>query len=388
MNQVTKDLKQLILQTNPIFAPLEPPILNTIIEQGEITVLEPGELIIAEEQSARKEFYVVMKGELEAFKIDKMQRCYSLNRIQIGDIFGESIILGEKRRTTSVRAIIPSEVLTIPNELIEQYSARYPISVTEFGKNLHKQTIAYLNKINEKATDLINTQKNINFFLVNIVVFLSLFAIFVPYIESVIKVVYPTLITTPLVFIGSILVLLRLRSLNLPFSVVGITTKNLKKSIFEAVVISFSILLILLFLKYCLIHFTQTYASTPLFLPAYARYELQKGEPMGFWMFVSTLLLYVIHAIFQEIIARGSLQGIFSQVFPPHKKFYAIGLASLVFASAHAYFGLIAVMVVFLPGLFWGWLYYKQQNIFGAIVSHIIIGIGALSVIGWATIPT
>ena len=336
----------------------------------------------------REEFYIVIDGELEAFKIDEQGRYYNLNHIKSGDVFGESVFLGEKQRASSVRALLPSQIFVIPNCLIEEFSVRYPLSVNQFSKALHKKTVNYLHKINTRATELINTQKNINFFLINVVVFLSLFAIFVPYLEDIIKNVYSTLITTPLVLIGTILVFLRLRALNLPLTVIGVTTDNLKKTIIESVTISFGILLVAIGLKFILIHTVQAYSSQPLFLSGYTSYELMNGRPMNIYLYIASILFYAVHAIFQEIVARGSIQGIFSQVFPEHKKFYAVILASLVFASIHAYFGLGAVMIVFVPGLFWGWLYYRQQNIFGAIISHIIIGVGTLKFIGWSNTLT
>lgn len=387
MNESAKEMKRRVLEGNPLFAPLEPLILDTISTDGEIVHLDPGELIISQDDTVREEFYIVIDGELEAFKKDEQGRCYSLNQIKPGDVFGESVILGEKQRASSVRALMPAEVFVIPNRLIEQFAGRYPLSVNEFGKVLHKQTVNYLHKINARATELINTQKNINFFLINIVVFLSLFAIFVPSLEHAIKNVYPTLITTPLVFLGSILVFLRLRALNLPLSVVGVTTQNLKKTIIESVTISLVMLLAIVLIKFILIHTVKAFSTQPLFLTAYTRYQMRTGTPMSTLMYIFSILFYATHAIFQEIIARGSIQGIFSQVFPENKKYYSIILASLVFASAHAYFGIGYVLVVFLPGLFWGWLFYKQQNIFGAIISHIIIGIGMLKFIGWAGIP-
>lgn len=383
MNETSLEVKQKVLTNNPLFSALEPPIIEKIAEVGIIKHLEPGELIISEKDTVREEFYVLIKGELEAFKEDERGDVYRLTTIKQSDIFGESILLGETHRASSVRATASSEVLTIPNHIIKEYATRYPLCVTEFGKVLHKQTVSYLIKLNTKATELITTQRNLTFFLINIVVFLSCFTIFVPSLALLVKNVYPTLITTPLVVIGSILVFARLRTLHLPLSVVGITKDNLKKTLLESLAISTFALLAIIILKTILIHTISGLSNEPLFNTEYARYYQKTGIKMSNTMYAFSILFYAAHAVFQEIIARGSIQGVFTQILPEHKKFYGIILASLVFASAHAYFGIGSVMVVFLPGLFWGWLFYRQKNIWGTILSHVMIGTVALKFIGW-----
>lgn len=383
MNQLTNNTKQVVIERKSVFSHFEPAILNEIILKSQIKHLDSGQLIIEEDAMIHPEFYILIEGELEAFKQDSRNRHYVLNIIMPGDVFGEGILLGEQQRASSVRAVSASEVLVIPNQAIEQFAPRYPSSVTQFYKALHAQTVYYLKKINEKNTQLIDYQKNLSFFLVNIVVFLSIFSILVSYIHEIIHNIYPVLITTPLVFIGSVLLFARLRSLGLPLSIVGVTTKNLKKSVIEAAWISCFILVSILLLKYCLIHFTDKFSQKHLFYTQFQRYKIEFGINMTGWMFLANQMLYATHAVFQELIARGSIQGMFMQILPKHKGFLAIVLASLVFASAHAYFGIAAVLAVFLPGLLWGWLYARQRNIFGVIVSHLIIGIGFLGFINW-----
>ena len=96
-------------------------------------------------------------------------------------------------------------------------------------------------------------------------------------------------------------------------------------------------------------------------------------------------IVYCLHAILQEIIARGTLQRSFKQflIYKPNNRLnMPIFLSSLIFACAHAFNGVQVVIGVFLPGLFWGWLYERQGNIFGVGISHAIIGVCFIEYIG------
>jgi len=57
----------------------------------------------------------------------------------------------------------------------------------------------------------------------------------------------------------------------------------------------------------------------------------------------------------------------------------AILVSNALFSATHVHMmsGLLGV-IVFIPGLFWGWLYARQGNLIGVSISHLFVGWTAL----------
>jgi membrane protease YdiL (CAAX protease family) len=67
---------------------------------------------------------------------------------------------------------------------------------------------------------------------------------------------------------------------------------------------------------------------------------------------------------------------------PGRVNWKAIVVSNLIFATAHTYLGLWFCLAVFLPGIFWGWMFAKQRSIIGVTVSHILVGIWGIFALG------
>jgi len=53
----------------------------------------------------------------------------------------------------------------------------------------------------------------------------------------------------------------------------------------------------------------------------------------------------------------------------------AILVSNAVFSISHQHLGLAYALLVFVPGLFWGWLYQRHRSLVGVCVSHVLIGL-------------
>lgn len=379
---ISKQDPQVLLKKNDIFSELSPQIIDQIIQGSSVEYFNPSELVIDENKPVKAEFYVLLQGELEVIKKDEKNQDTLLNKIYPTTIFGEGVFFDETKRTASVQARTESHVLVIHKALMDTLMEKDANSMRVFIQKIHVQTFQYLKKVNNHVLQLMSFQKNLSYFLINIIVYLSVYAILMPFLMHFIKTQNSILVTTPLVFFGVILLFIRMQVQHIPLKLIGITKQNLKKSILEAFILSAVILLSWITLKYILIHCTERFADRPLFYFTYNRLVEGKRLYMDIYSYGATLIIYTIHAFFQEILARGSLQGLFQSLLPNRAAFWPIVLASLVFASAHSYFGLINVGFVFFQGLLWGKLYQRTENIFAPILSHILIGIIGLNFIG------
>ena len=97
-----------------------------------------------------------------------------------------------------------------------------------------------------------------------------------------------------------------------------------------------------------------------------------------------TVVAYSIFSPIQEFIARGGIQSAFQELLiSKHKNLIAVLIANIMFSMTHLHISTVIALVVFIPGLFWGWLYYRHKTLIGVCISHIIIGLFAIRVVGF-----
>lgn len=97
------------------------------------------------------------------------------------------------------------------------------------------------------------------------------------------------------------------------------------------------------------------------------------------------VFLYIIHATFQEFIARACIQGGLQQFIDGKRSaLYSIVLATLMFSSFHLMIDLNFALITIVPSMFWGYLFSRHKSLPAVAISHIIIGILALFVLNIA----
>jgi membrane protease YdiL (CAAX protease family) len=90
--------------------------------------------------------------------------------------------------------------------------------------------------------------------------------------------------------------------------------------------------------------------------------------------------IYVGVALCQELVARGYAQSILVSLFAgkPHGKWWAILIASLIFAQLHVMMGLGVFAITFVFGCLAGWFYERSRSILGVFIIHYVGGLGLL----------
>ncbi|MCY1379099.1 CPBP intramembrane metalloprotease [compost metagenome] len=105
---------------------------------------------------------------------------------------------------------------------------------------------------------------------------------------------------------------------------------------------------------------------------------------------VATVLaygLYVLLSPVQEFVARGLMQGALTRMLTGRwVPLQAILVSNAVFSISHQHLGLGYALAVFVPGLFWGWLYHRHGSLLGVCVSHAIIGLWGAGMLDLASL--
>lgn len=168
----------------------------------------------------------------------------------------------------------------------------------------------------------------------------------------------------------------------LDYKSLGITWKGAFNSIKFGFLytVPFMVLTVLIkyfFIKFHLVEPQPLFSLTPAFDPA---------NTFGFSekTFLAILLgLYVFSVLFQELIVRAGFQAPLMILLGGHyRNLLAILLPNIFFAMIHIPISITFAVIVFFPGLLWGWLLYKYKNILAPLTSHLLLGYFALFVLG------
>jgi membrane protease YdiL (CAAX protease family) len=131
--------------------------------------------------------------------------------------------------------------------------------------------------------------------------------------------------------------------------------------------------------KAALLHWSDAHRHLPLISPWVS--------PAGTAATLTAYLLYALLSPVQEFVARGLMQGALSKMltgtFVPLK---SVLVANAVFSISHQHLGLAYSLAVFVPGLFWGWLYHRQGSLLGVSISHVIIGLWGTGMLDLAAV--
>jgi CRP-like cAMP-binding protein len=170
-----------------------------------------------------------------------------------------------------------------------------------------------------------------------------------------------------------------------PRAAYGLTLVRWREVAVEAVLYTIPVLVALALIKLAFITWSPGLAGEPLI-----RFDaVFGGRPFDLRFYALAVFLYAALAPVQELFNRAGLQGSlekFLRVPAGRTNWPAIITSNLIFASLHTYIGVRFAAAAFLPGLFWGWLYDRQRSLVGVSVSHAMVGVWALFVLGYQVI--
>ena len=118
----------------------------------------------------------------------------------------------------------------------------------------------------------------------------------------------------------------------------------------------------------------------------FAFFALDDGtEVKSVGLYAIGLSVYLVSILFQQFATRCAIQA-------PMQSFLTgvVGQAgwianivtTLLFAVLHAHLNPVVSLAVILPSLLWGWLFMRSGNVVIPIISHVIIGVYAVFVLG------
>jgi CRP-like cAMP-binding protein len=344
----------------------------------------PANTILGEEGSSQsKELFVVLQGDFDLVKSNKAatsvfagssSTSFVIAKITAGDLIGELSFLHDVPRSATIQVVSPSALLCLTPDRLEDMRRQYPAQTSLMTLNLlgyvsERLRITTDDKVQVLTQRLEASQRTAksNIFFSYVIGLLCLYNLAIHLISQwSTSSMMTSLVSAGIIFVFFAGCLLIIRRSKLPMSLFGLTLRNWKKSVSESMMWTVVVLFGMLLLKWSLITFIPSLHHHPLiqFQPFEAKYQ------------TFNFIIYGLHSPIQEFIARGVMQGSLQHFFVGKNiTTKAIVVSNGLFAAVHVHlFGGLLAVLVFITGLFWGWLYSRHRNLLGVSISHILIG--------------
>ena len=357
--------------------------LFTGLSDRQFKVIEPhlrrsefaADELITLEGAKGDSIYLIESGVVEVIR-----KGVSINRLAAGESFGMMSYFNDSTRSASVQSLGKTTVWILDFETLSTLFSppeNQGIFKLILGNHINSQqrlvqemddrvVVELEDKLKEaKAkTDFGHLFVTIVMILVSYIFMLDLLAR-----QNVRSGMY---LNSGLIVVLGIVGMVYIRKSSVPREVFGLSLKNWKSAVKEAVIGSLGLISLGILVKWGLVSLFPHLQEDPFL-------SLNMFHAFGWGKAFMIIGIYAIFIPFQEIIIRcavqGSLQYFFSGRLAIAK---AILTTSLMFSVLHliadpvfAYFSLI-------PSIFWGILYARNPSLLGVSISHFIVGIFAI----------
>ena len=350
---------------------------------------EPGH-VICHENDKPDTFHIILAGEAEVF-ISKMNDegqvvNHMLATLSKDDVIGDMALVENKPRSASVRAKTALTTLTFKMDAIKEKPG-VCLLLTRNMANILSDRLRFNNQVTvkkmEESIKQAQARNVLGVFMVAMFWVISLYTL------SLTKLIALNehfralhILSMGLIVFFTIVTIMAMRRTGLPLSRFGITWKDWPQQAIQGLIWTLPLMLLFLFIKAFFVYFTAN--------PNHLHLISGIGEGMvdgqfSLRLYLTTMFLYAILCPVQELIVRGAFQSTFFNFLPGnelYRKWNAIILSNLVFASVHSHLSFGFAAVTFILGLFWGWLFHKQKSIVSVSASHVLLGVCVIYILG------
>lgn len=354
--------------------------LNRLLTSAELIEFKKDTVFIKEGVSENI-FYYIQQGSVKVFT-HSSKRDYLITTLYAGNTVGELALIDPSPRSASVKTIEDSCIYKFDIKNLESDPELQEI-LTIIKQKISNQLSGRLRLTNNITVSALEKRYVMSIFSVRMLILLSLYTLSLNIIEASQRYFQSrTLISVGLILVFVFVLFSIVRSSGYPLSFYGFRADNLYKNILEAILYSIPVMLLILIGKWLAIFMEPAFNHIPLFDPSSI---FKNGATFTLRIYLLSLLLYALFCPVQEFLVRGCVQTSLQTLFegsPGQIKWKSIIVSNLIFASAHSHTSTEFALMAFLPGLFWGWMFYRQKSLIGVSISHIIIGVWAVFIVG------
>jgi len=113
------------LRTSPLFSSLSGAELLAVIRGLELQTFEPGEIVVSEAEPGSS-LFLIAGGRVRVYVRNVSGRSAQLRTLEAGDFFGEISLVTGHRRSATITAATPCELLELDRQTLDQIAAHHP----------------------------------------------------------------------------------------------------------------------------------------------------------------------------------------------------------------------------------------------------------------------
>lgn len=381
-----------VIHQSKVFQDIEKKDIWLFLKTATTRTFTGGSNIVTEGDVGQS-FFIILEGDVEIYKQDfETGGEYLFTTLQPGDEFGELALMIQKERSATVRAQGDVVVLEFSTDLLAtgqplQFMATYSILIKNIARGLARKlalTDDFVLQSMRSELELARTQSAMAEFIQFIIAVMTGFAfssaILMSNSDNVAVVDAFSNIST-----GAALFVFLVFIYRSPYSFQDFGIRmpdNLWKHLLVSLGWSVVLIGLTILVKWLLIENVPVFNEFPLFF-------LPGQDYPGLEYAVSKLTFsltagYILLALVQEIMARGVMQGVLTKFYATwkYKHLLAILLSNALFAASHLHISLTFAVVTFFTGCLWGIQYVYQKSIIGVWISHAIVGLFGLRILG------
>lgn len=343
-----------------------------------------GEVILLEGEQADR-VCLLTAGRVGIYKGAEGAR---LGSVEAGASFGEMGVLSGAPRSATVRAETAVVVWSITLAAFEAFRGRTGVDLFALSMRAHADALGErLSRVSDVAAqwqsdrmEQYRIRVSFGTLFTHIILMMFLYTSALGVLrEFSAAVSSSTLTTSALLVTMAVGAAWIMKASGFPPQTFGFTLARWRWVLVDSIVWSAVFCAVMTLGKAALLHWSPAHAGMDMFKP----WVSSAGV-------VATLLaygLYVLLSPVQEFVARGLMQGALTRMLTGRLvPLQAIVVSNAVFSISHQHLGLGYALAVFVPGLFWGWLYHRHGSLLGACVSHVIIGLWGTGMLDLASL--
>jgi CRP-like cAMP-binding protein len=377
--EITPEEKVRFLEKSSLLADCSSQQIQTVARFANVESFAVGGIIIKEDTPSDY-CYLLVEGDVDVYREDKH---FLLDTLSRGDAFGIMSLMERKPRSATVEAktpvtVIKLDLLSIRNSLPEGMDIYERIIINHMNdlEAIVRSTDSLAIEEMKMNQEELKVRMSFGKFFASLVLMITLHFVIgrlaLQYIEELGT---TTFLTAGLLVGYGMFVFFLMKRMHYSWAEYGFTLANWRPCLADALLQSAIFVVLVTLVKWSLLE-TQVFHE-PLFeLPFFHRYTL----PLAI-LIVAT---YACFCFIQEMIFRGAIQNsLIHFLTGPFVKTRVVLTTTLIVFAAHLHLkSLVLPLLVIVPNIFWCLLYYKYRSLLGVTVSHMIIGVWVLFIMG------
>jgi CRP/FNR family transcriptional regulator, cyclic AMP receptor protein len=340
----------------------------------------PAGAIIIKEDTPSDYCYLLVEGTVDIYREEKG---FLLDTLSSGAVFGVMSLMERKRRSATVETRTPVtaiklDLLSIRNllpggsEIYERIIFNHMSDLEAMVRSIDSLAIEEM-KINQEE---LKVRVSFGKFFAALVLMITLhFVIGRLALEYIEELGTTTFLTAGLLVGYGIYVFFLMKRMHYSWAEYGFTLANWRPCLADALVQSAIFVALVTLLKWGLLE-TEVFHEPLFAFPFFHRDKLT-------WA-ILIIVTYACFCFIQEMIFRGAIQNsLIHFLTGPFARTRVVLTTTLIVFAAHLHLkSLVLPLLVIVPNIFWCLLYYKYRSLLGVTVSHMIIGVWVLFILG------